>query len=115
VIGLDGLPDGAGGASISALSRDGRSFAGVTTRGYDRLSVFRWTQAEGIVELVPVAPPTPGIDALGMALSDDGSVLVFSGETNAVTGDFGAFRWTREGGAQLLTPRRPEHGVADLG
>jgi uncharacterized membrane protein len=104
MVGLDSLPEGADGAAISALSRDGQSFAGVISRGSDRLSVFRWTQVEGIVELMPVAPATPSIDALGMAFSDDGSVLVFSGETNAAAGAFGAFRWTREGGSDSLTP-----------
>jgi hypothetical protein len=104
VFGLEGLPETADGATIDALSRDGRALAGVTMLGSQRRSVFRWTEADGVVELAPVVPSTPGIDPAAMALSDDGSVLVFSRETNAESGDFSAFRWTASDGIQALTP-----------
>jgi hypothetical protein len=104
VFGLEGLPETSDGATVTALSRDGRVFAGTTLLGNAHQNVFRWTEADGVVELAPVAPSTPGVDPAGMALSDDGSVLAFSRETNASTGDFGAYRWSTQGGAQALTP-----------
>lgn len=104
VFGLEGLPDTADGATISALSRDGQTFAGVTLLGNERHNVFRWTQADGVLEIAPVTAPTPGVDPAAMSLSDDGSVLVFSRETNAATGDFSAYRWTTQNGSEALTP-----------
>jgi uncharacterized membrane protein len=104
VFGLEGLPATADGATINALSRDGQVFAGITLLGNDQQNVFRWTEADGVVELAPVTPSTPGIDPSSMALSDDGSVLVYSRETNSATDDFGAFRWDTQRGAQALTP-----------
>jgi hypothetical protein len=104
VFGLEGLPETADGAIISALSRDGQAFAGVTLLGNEQQNVFRWTEADGVVEVAPVPLPTPGVDPSAMALSDDGSVLVFSRETNAATGDFGAYRWSTQDGSEALTP-----------
>jgi hypothetical protein len=105
VLGLDGLPETADGATIAALSRGGEAFAGITTRGYGRVSVYRWTPAGGVVELSPALTlNTPGADPNRMALSDDGSVLAFSGDTDPASRDFGAFRWTEATGAVALTP-----------
>ena len=104
VVGLDGLPETADGASIDALSRDGQVFAGVTALGNTRRNVYRWTADDGIVELGAVMSSTPGFDSQLMGLSDDGSVLVYTSETNAASGDFSAFRWTAAGGAEALTP-----------
>jgi uncharacterized membrane protein len=104
VFGLDGLPETADGATVSALSRDGRALAGVTMLGNQPRNIFRWTEADGVIELGAPVTATPGIDPALMELSDDGSVLAFSRETNAATGDFSAFRWTTSDGAQPLTP-----------
>jgi hypothetical protein len=104
VFGLEGLPETSDGATVTALSRDGQVFAGTTLLGNEQQNVFRWTEADGVIELAPVPPLTPGVDPSSMALSDDGSVLAFSRETNAATGDFGAYRWSTEDGAEALTP-----------
>jgi hypothetical protein len=106
VLGLDGLPETADGATIATLSRGGEAFAGVTTKlGYDRVSVYRWTPGGGVVELAPaIASNTPGVDPFRMTLSDDGSVLAYSGETDQASQYFGAFRWTEATGAVALTP-----------
>lgn len=104
VFGLEGLPETSDGATVTALSRDGRVFAGTTLLGNTQQNVFRWTEADGVVELAPVPPLTPGVDPSAMALSDDGSVLAFSRETNAATGDFGAYRWSTQSGSEALTP-----------
>lgn len=104
VFGLAGLPETSDGATVTALSRDGQAFAGVTLLGNQQQNVYRWTQADGVVELAPVVVSTPGVDPSSMALSDDGSVLAFTRETNAATGDFGAYRWSTQDGAEALTP-----------
>jgi hypothetical protein len=103
-LGLEGLPDTADGAGIVALSRDGSTFAGITFIGNDRVSVFRWTQASGVVEIGDaITSNTPGADPFRMALSDDGSVLVFSGDTGG-SEEFAGYRWTQAAGAQPLAP-----------
>jgi hypothetical protein len=105
VLGLDDLPETADGATIGALSRSGEAFAGVTTLGFARVSVYRWTPAGGVVELAPaITSNTPGVNPFGMKLSDDGSVLAFSGETDQASQYFGAFRWTAATGVVALVP-----------
>jgi hypothetical protein len=105
VLGLDGLPDTADRATINALSRGGEAFAGLTLLGSDRVSVYRWTQVAGVVEVSPALTwTTPGVDPFRMMLSDDGSVLAFSRDTDPASEDFGAFRWTEATGAVALTP-----------
>jgi uncharacterized membrane protein len=104
VLGLEGLPGTATDAAINALSRDGQVFAGVTLQAGSHVDVFRWTEAGGVTNVAPaIVSNTPGVDPFRMALSDDGTVLAFSGETGDAE-SFGAFRWTQETGAEALTP-----------
>lgn len=104
VFGLEGLPETADSARIHALSRDGSAFAGLTFLGNERVGVFRWTQASGVVEVgVPLLDEAPGLQASLMALSDDGSVLAFSGSPGG-DNDVNAYRWSAETGAQELIP-----------
>jgi hypothetical protein len=104
VLGLEGLPETADGAAINALSRDGQAFAGITLQAGTPIGVFRWTEAGGVTDIAPaIVSNVPGVDPFRMTLSDDGSVLAFSGETGDGE-EFGAFRWTQETGTEALTP-----------
>jgi hypothetical protein len=104
VNGLPGLPENANGARVSSVSRDGRAFAGVTTLGNKRVSIYR-SLADEFVEIgTAAAQPSPEINPEIMSLSDDGSVLAFSGQTNATAGDIGAFRWSEADGRVALAP-----------
>jgi hypothetical protein len=103
-LGLGELPAGATEAWPDAVSADGAVIAGVTT-GLG--SIFRWTEATGIVEIAAAASDPPvGLLGHQAMLSEDGTVVA---ATRAEPRPIGAsaFRWTEATGAVALIPGAP--------
>jgi probable HAF family extracellular repeat protein len=87
--GLDPLSSWANGVSGDGLTVvGGRASGDIVTRAY------RWTQAEGPVELS--GHPAGSTRSQAFAANGDGSVIV--GDVQLAPGRFGAFRWTQSTG-----------------
>lgn len=82
-------------ASGELISRDGHTVFGISSNDQGRSRTFRWTEAEGMIDL----GPTRG-EAL--AVSADGSVVVgvIGRDPHVTSGS--AFRWTEAEGLQRI-------------
>jgi hypothetical protein len=98
VLGLDELPSAANGATITAVSRDGSSFAGVLHDGANAIGVFHWSEVGGLVEL----GRTQSLFGSRVMLSDDGAVVAGTLEGGQMSP--AAVRWNQASGAVPLTP-----------
>ncbi len=80
---------------VYGMSSDGAAVVGQS--GPNIVSAVRWTQSDGLLELVS---PIPGQTSVAFGASSGGSVVV--GVAGAGD-DARAFRWTESGGMQMLT------------
>ncbi len=107
---LGTLPANAVGAEAMAMNADGSVIAGVTVDSEARpLDVFRWTEASGLVTIVP-AYFEDDSSRSGLSLSDDGSVLVGTMDFDpSPTVKYAvAFLWSETSGAFPIYVPAPE-------
>ena len=108
---------GLGAFGTSESGALGISSDGSTVVGYSGDSAFRWTRAEGMIDLGDLGGD--GWEAWANAVSGDGSVIVGAGVSNGVCTEWCplmAFRWTTEEGmAALVNPDSDARSVSEDG